>query len=37
MTHLSSAFDDPAVTELAVYNLGDGEAMSGINIDKKNG
>ena len=24
------AFDDPSVTELLVYNLGDGGAMSGI-------
>ncbi len=27
---LSAAYDDPAVTELRVYNLGDGEAMSGL-------
>ena len=27
---LSAAFDDPAVAELAVYNLGDGAAMSGL-------
>ena len=27
---LSTAFDDPAVTELRAFNLGDGEAMSGI-------
>ena len=27
---LSAAFDDPAVTELRVFNLGDGEAMSGL-------
>ena len=27
---LSAAFDDPAVTELRVFNLGDGGAMSGI-------
>jgi hypothetical protein len=27
---LSAAYDDPAVTELCVYNLGDGEAMSGL-------
>ncbi len=27
---LSAAFDDPAVTELAVYNTGDGAAMSGL-------
>lgn len=29
-TALSSAFNDPAVTDLRVYNLGDGGAMSGI-------
>ena len=27
---MSAAFDDPAVTELRVYNLGDGAAMSGL-------
>ncbi len=27
---LAAAFDDPAVSELRVFNLGDGEAMSGI-------
>ncbi len=27
---LASAFDDPAVTELRVYVIGDGEAMSGL-------
>jgi len=27
---LSAAFDDPAVTELTVYNLGDGGAMNGV-------
>jgi hypothetical protein len=27
---LSAAYDDPAVTELRVFNLGDGEAMSGL-------
>lgn len=27
---LSAVFDDPAVQELAVYNVGDGEAMSGL-------
>jgi hypothetical protein len=27
---LSMAYDDPAVTVLAVYALGDGEAMSGL-------
>lgn len=29
---LSAAFDDAAVAQLAVYNIGDGEAMSGILI-----
>jgi hypothetical protein len=29
---LTAAFDDPAVTELAVYNTGDGAAMSGLLI-----
>ena len=27
---LTAAYDDPAVTELRVFNLGDGEAMSGL-------
>jgi hypothetical protein len=27
---LSTAFDDPSMTELLVYNLGDGGAMSGV-------
>lgn len=27
---LATAFDDPAVTELAIYQLGDGGAMNGI-------
>ena len=27
---LAAAFDDPAVTELAAYTLGDGAAMAGI-------
>ena len=27
---LAAAYDDPAVTELCVFNLGDGAAMSGI-------
>lgn len=27
---LSAAYDDPDVTELRVFNLGDGEAMSGL-------
>lgn len=29
---LSAAFDDAAVTELSVYNIGDGAAMSGLLI-----
>jgi hypothetical protein len=29
---LSAAFDDPALTELRIFNLGDGEAMSGLLI-----
>ena len=33
---LSAAFDDPSMTELAVYNLGDGEAMSGILVAGRN-
>jgi hypothetical protein len=27
---LSAAFDDPAVRDLLVFNLGDGGAMSGV-------
>ena len=27
---LAAAFDDPAVSELAVYTVGDGDAMSGL-------
>lgn len=27
---LAAAFDDPAMNEVAVFNLGDGGAMSGI-------
>ena len=27
---LAAAYDDPAVTDLRVYNLGDGGAMSGL-------
>jgi Asp/Glu/hydantoin racemase len=27
---LAAAYDDPAVTELRVFNLGDGGAMSGL-------
>ena len=29
-TALAAAYDDPAVTELRVFNLSDGEAMSGL-------
>ena len=29
-TALSAVYDDPGVTELRVFNLGDGEAMSGL-------
>lgn len=29
---LAAAFDEPAVSELRVYNTGDGEAMSGLLI-----
>jgi hypothetical protein len=34
---LAAAFDDPAVTELQVFNLGDGEAMSGILVAGRRG
>lgn len=34
---LSAAFDDPAVTELRTFNLGDGEAMSGLLIAGRRG
>lgn len=34
---LSAAFDDQAVTELRAFNLGDGEAMSGILIAGRRG
>jgi len=34
---LSAAFDDPAVTELRVFNLGDGEAMSGLLVAARRG
>ena len=27
---LAAVYDDPAMTELRVFNLGDGEAMSGL-------
>ena len=33
---LSSAYDDPAITGLQVYNLGDGGAMSGLLIAGRN-
>ncbi len=34
---LAAAFDDPAVTELAVYTVGDGAAMAGILIAGRRG
>lgn len=34
---LSTAFDDPAVTELRVFNLGDGAAMSGLLVAGRRG
>ena len=34
---LSGVFDDPAVTELRVFTIGDGEAMSGILIAGRDG
>ncbi len=34
---LSAAFDDSAVTELRVFNLGDGAAMSGLLIAARRG
>ncbi len=34
---LSAAFDDSAVTELRVFNLGDGAAMSGLSIAARRG
>ena len=34
---LSAAFDDPAVTELRVFNLGDGGALSGILVAGRRG
>jgi hypothetical protein len=34
---LSAAFDDPAVSELRVFNLGDGEAMSGLLVAGRRG
>ena len=34
---LSAVYDDPGVTELRVFNLGDGEAMSGILVASRRG
>ena len=34
---LSAAFDDPKVSELRVFNLGDGEAMSGLLVAGRRG
>ncbi len=34
---LSAAFDDPEVTELRTFNLGDGEAMSGLLVAGRRG
>jgi amidase len=34
---LAAAYDDPAVTELRVFNLGDGAAMSGILVAGRRG
>lgn len=34
---LSSAFDDPAVTDLSVYTIGDGAALSGILLAARRG
>lgn len=34
---LSAAFDDPAVAELRAFNLGDGEAMSGLLVAGRRG
>ncbi len=34
---LSAAFDDPAVSELRVFNLGDGEALSGLLVAARRG
>jgi hypothetical protein len=34
---LSAAFDDSAVTELSVYNIGDGGAMSGLLVAGRRG
>ena len=34
---LAAAFDDSAVTEISVYNLGDGGAMSGLLVAGRRG
>lgn len=34
---LSATFDDPAITELRVFNLGDGEAISGLLVAGRRG
>jgi hypothetical protein len=34
---LAAAYDDPAVTELRVFNLGDGGAMSGLLVADRRG
>ena len=34
---LAAAYDDPAVTELRVFNLGDGDAMSGLLVAGRRG
>ncbi|MCB0201860.1 MAG: hypothetical protein KDI03_17475, partial [Anaerolineae bacterium] len=34
---LAAVYDDPAVTELRVYTLGDGEAMSGLLVAGRRG
>ena len=34
---LSVAFDDPSVTELRAFNLGDGGAMSGLLVAGRRG
>lgn len=34
---LAAAYDDPAVTELRVYNLGDGAALAGLPVAARHG
>lgn len=34
---LAAAYDDPAVTELRVFNLGDGAAMAGLLVAGRRG